>query len=350
MNRFIFSFFAIFTLLLAGTAQAQQARKPGPSPTNPLISALPASDAVIAFDAHKFLGTALPQLLGADSPQMAKINAHLDLVKTRTGLDLRQFEQAAVGIKYKQVSATEVDFEPLILASGKFNAGAILALVKIAANGKYREEQAGGKSVYVLQLNEILAEVQGQNPGKSSGLEKMVEKMLRTFSGEFAVGALSDNTLAMGSLARVQETFSRTAPLSAELKTMAQTKPAAVLSFAGNMPVGMSKMFGFENDEIAKTVDSIKNLFGYLDMNAGNASIMLGAKTLNADQAQTLEETILGFKMLGKAFIGTIKGSPAEREMYSRMVDNARISRAGTLVQIDLQIPQSDLSILAKKL
>jgi hypothetical protein len=54
--------------------------------------------------------------------------------------------------------------------------------------------------------------------------------------------------------------------------------------------------------------------------------------------------------MLGKAFIGTIKGSPAEREMYSRMVDNAKVSRIGTQVQIDLLIPQSDLSILAKKL
>jgi hypothetical protein len=350
MSRFIFSFFAIFTFLLAGTAHAQQARKPASVPANPLVYSLPASDAVVAFDAQKFLGTALPQLLGADSPQMAKINAHIDLIKNKTGLDLRQFEQAAVGIKYKQVSATEVDFEPLILASGKFNAGAILALVKIAANGKYREEQVGGKAVYVLQLSEILAEVQGQQPGKSSGLEKMVEKMLRTFSGEFAVGALSDNTLAMGSLARVQETFSRTAPLSAELKTMVNTKPAAVLSFAGNMPAGMSKMFGLENDEIAKTVDSIKNLFGYLDMNAGNASVKLGAKTLNADQAQTLEETIIGLKMLGKAFIGTIKGTPAEREIYSRMVDNAKVSRLGTLVQIDLLIPQSDLSILAKKL
>lgn len=349
MNKFLFTFFAIFTLLLTGTASAQQARKPLPPPANPLISSLPASDAVISFDAQKFFNTALPQLLGADSPQMAKVNAHIDLIKEKTGLDLRQFEQAAVGIKYKQISATEIDFEPLILTSGKFNAGAILALVKIAANGKYREEQIGGKTVYVLQLNELLAEAQQRQP-KSSGLEKMIEKMLRTFSGELAVGALNDKTLAMGSLVRVQETFSGSAPLSAELRSMVNAKPGAVLSFAGNTPQGFSKMVGMDNDEIAKTIDSMKSIFGHLDMNAGNAWLMLAAKTYNDDQAQNLEETIVGFKMLGKALIGTVKATPKEREMYTRMVDNAKITRTGSQVQIDLSVPQSDLSILAKKL
>jgi hypothetical protein len=349
MNKFLFSFFALLLLLSAGIANAQTARKPLVTPANPLIASLPASDAVVSFNGEKFFNVALPQLLGADSPQMAKINAHINLFKSKTGLDLRQFEQAAVGIKYKQISATEVDFEPLILTSGKFNAGAILALVKIAANGKYREEHVAGKSVYVLQLNDLLAEAQQAQP-KSAGVEKFVEKMLRTFSGEFAVGALNDKTLAMGSLARVQETFSGTSPLGADLKLAANSKPGAVLSFAGNMPAGISKMFGLDNDEISKTIDSMKQLSGSLDMNDGNASLVLAAKTFSTEQAQTLEDTMSGLKMLGQAFIGTVKATPAEREMYGRIIDNAKITRAGTQVQIELLIPQSDLSILAKKL
>jgi hypothetical protein len=347
MNKFVVSLALVAIFFTVAT----YAQKPG----TPLITSLPASDAVASFDAQKFLGTALPELLGADSPQMAKINAHLDLIKTKTGLDLRQFESVAVGIKYKQISPTEVDFEPVIVTNGKFNAGAMIALVKIAANGKYREEKFAGKSVYVLQLDQLLAEAHAQMPAgtaaaKSSGIEKLVEKLLRTFSGEFAIGALNEKTLAMGSVARVQAAFSASTPLSADLKTMAASKPGAILSFAGNMPTGMSKMFGLDNEVLAATLDSMKQVYGHLDMNAGNASLMLAAKTANADQAAELEDTLNGLKSLGQAFIGMLKASPPERDMYQRMIDSARITRAGLQVQIDLAIPQSDLSILAKKL
>jgi hypothetical protein len=344
MNKFFVSLALVAIFFTAAT----YAQKTG----NPLIASLPASDAVASFDAQKFLGTALPELLGADSPQMAKINAHLDLIKTKTGLDLRQFETVAVGIKYKQISPTEVDFEPVIVTNGKFNAGAMIALVKIAANGKYREEKFAGKSVYVLQLDQLLAEAHAQTSGaaKSSGIEKLVEKLLRTFSGEFAIGALNERTLAMGSVARVQAAFSASTPLSADLKTMAASKPGAIMSFAGNMPAGMSKMFGLDNEVLAATLDSMKQVYGHLDMNAGNASLMLAAKTVNADQASELEDTLNGLKSLGQAFIGMLKASPPERDMYQRMIDSAKITRAGLQVQIDLAIPQSDLSILAKKL
>jgi hypothetical protein len=347
MNKFLLSL-ALTALFFTVAVNAQ---KTATAPGNPLIASLPASDAVASFDAQKFLGSALPELLGADSPQMAKINAHLDLIKTKTGLDLRQFENVAVGIKYKQVSPAEIDFEPVMVTSGKFNAGAMIALVKIAANGKYREEKFAGKSVYVLQLDQLLAEVQKQAPAaKSSGIEKLVEKLLRTFSGEFAIGALNEKTLAMGSVSRVQAAFSASAPLDRDLKTMANSKPGAIMSFAGNMPAGASKMFGLDNEVIAATLDSMKQVYGHLDMNAGNASLMLAAKTGGADQAENLEDTLNGLKSLGQAFIGMLKASPQEREMYQRMIDSAKITRAGLQVQIDLAIPQSDLSILTKKL
>ncbi len=330
-------------------AGAQQTRKPVPLvPPNPLVASLPASDAVISFDAQKFLNNALPQLLGADSPQMARINTHLDEIKSQAGLDLRSFEFVAAGLKYKQVSPTEIDLEPVILASGKFNSAALMAVVKIAASGKFREEQVGGKTVYVLQLKEIFAEA-AQKKTPSSTVEKMMDKILRTFSGELAVGALNDKTLVMGSSARVQETFSGASALSPELKAAAYTKPGAILNFGGNMPAGLSKMFGLENEQIAKLIDSMKMLSGYMNISAaGNASLMLSAKTGTVEQAMNLEDTLLGFKDLGKMLIGSAKGN--EKQVYLRMIDNSKIVRVGSQVQLSLLVPQSDLSILAKKL
>lgn len=347
------SFFAfLLAALILGSfaaASAQQARKPALSPPqNTLIQSLPASDAVVSFDAQKFLNNALPQLLGADSSELARINAHLDQIKGQTGIDLRQFESAAAGLKYKQVAPNQIDIEPVILVRGKFNPGAILALVKIAVNGKYREEQIGGRTVYVLQLKEIFTESAQKQP-PSSVVEKMMEKILRTFSGELAVGALNDKTLAIGSVARVQDTFSGASALSPELKAVANAKPGAILNFAANTPAGLSKIFGMDNDEFGKLIDSVKLLFGYVSISAaGNASLMVTAKTGTVEQATNLENTMNGLKEVGKMLIGGIKGN--EKQIFLRMVDNARIGRTGSFVQLSLLIPQSDLSALTKKL
>jgi hypothetical protein len=352
INKTRFNFAFIFAVLLAVFVNiaAAQTGKTAAQPANPLVQSLPASDAVISFNTQKFLNTALPQLLGADSSKLTQINAHIDQIKDKTGIDLRQFEQAAAGIKYKQISATEIDFEPVILANGKFNAGAVMALVRIAASGKFREEKVGDKTVYVLQVQEIMSEV-AQGKTGSSSIEKMMEKVLRTFSGELAVGALDNKTLVIGSAARVKETFAATtAPLNAELKTSANAKPGTILSFAGNVPAGLSKMFGFDNDEFAKITDSIKVLSGYLDMNGTNASLMLAGKTNSVQEAMDLEDTANGLRSMGKALIGMLKASPMDREMYGRLIESAAISRTGNQVKLNLLITQGDLSILAKKL
>jgi hypothetical protein len=352
MKNKLNSFFAILlAALILGSfsaARAQQTRKPLPPAPNPLVSSLPASDAVISFNAQKFLNVALPQLLGADSPKMAQINAHIDQIREQTGLDLRQFEFAALGLKYRQVSAAEIDFEPVILVNGKLNAGAIMAMVKIAASGKFREEQVGGKTVYVLQMKEIFAAEAQKQPG-SSTVDKTMEKIFKTFSGELAVGALNDKTLAVGTLARMRETFAGASPLSQEMRSLVTVKPGAILSFGGNVPQGISKMFGLDNEEVAKMMDSIKLVSGYMNISAaGNASLMFAAKTGTVEEAANLEDTMNGFKELGKMLVGSAKGN--EKLIYMRMIDNARITRIGSQVQLNLLVPQSDLSVLAKKL
>ena len=351
INKFRFIFTVVFAMLAAGMLSPAEAQnsKPIVPASNSLVRSLPASDAVIAFNAQKFLDTALPQLLGADSPKLAEINAHISDIKAKTGLDLRQFEQATVGVKYRQVSPTEIDFEPVILAGGKFNAGAMVALLKIAAKGKYREEQASGKTFYVLQMNELLAQA-APNSQKSSSIEKLMGKVLQTFRGELAVGALNEKTLAMGTVARVREAFTESAPLSVELQTLGSAKPGTMLSFAGNVPVGVSEMFDLGNDEISKILNSLKTVSGHLDMNGANASLMIAGKTGTVEQAMNLEDTMNGLRALGEAFVSMMKASANEKDLYNRLIQNAKISRSAKQVQIDLLLTQNDLSILAKKL
>jgi hypothetical protein len=48
--------------------------------------------------------------------------------------------------------------------------------------------------------------------------------------------------------------------------------------------------------------------------------------------------------MVGKAFLGGEKG--ADKKVFARMIENARIINNGSEVMLDLQVPQSDIDIL----
>ena len=56
----------------------------------------------------------------------------------------------------KQVSPTEMDFEPVALASGDINAAALLAVAKLASKGTYREEKIGTRTVYVISPKDVI--------------------------------------------------------------------------------------------------------------------------------------------------------------------------------------------------
>ncbi len=65
---------------------------------------------------------------------------------------------------------------------------------------------------------------------------------------------------------------------------------------------------------------------------------------LSAEQAQSLQETLEGLQMVGKALIGGSKG--ADKQVYVRMIENLRLTRNVNEVIFDLQVPQSDINIL----
>src|SRR5204862_7679148 len=133
-----FAFVAIATLLFnvaafaAGDTKKARAKK---RTATRLVALLPASDGVGVFDANQFLDEALPTLLSANQPVLSEIRAKLSEMEVRTGIDLRKFEQVVVGVVAKQISAKEVDFDPVEIASGDVADGALNAIKKMAASG-----------------------------------------------------------------------------------------------------------------------------------------------------------------------------------------------------------------------
>ncbi|MGB7068593.1 MAG: hypothetical protein WBD22_03805 [Pyrinomonadaceae bacterium] len=312
-----------------------------------LISLLPASDGVMTLNARKLFGEALPTILASNPTLLSEILSKVDEIQSKTGIDFRKFDQVAIGIAMKRVKVNEIDFDPVLVARGNFSSGGLVSVVKLASNGTYREEKIGDRTVYVFSAKDIAAK--NAPKSNSSLVTRMIGRAIDGLTKEVALTALDGNTLTLGSLARVRATVEAKTRVEAEISAQVRRKPSSIMSFAVRTPDGLSSFIPLDNDELGKNVDSIRYVTGSLDVVSGNGVLQLAAKTMKAEQAQGLLETLEGLQILGKALLGSSGGT--DKQVYARMIDNAKITRSGSEVMLDLQVPKSDMDVLvgAKK-
>jgi hypothetical protein len=349
MKKKIFALVTVCAVVLSAVSVgfADTKRQKKAKTDNQLLALLPPSDAAMTVDAKRFFGEALPQILSGNQPLLAEILSKFDEIKAQTGIDAKQFQQVAIGVNAIKGEGTSYNFEPLLLARGQFNVAGLVAVAKIASNGKYREEKIGNKTVYVFSAKEIIE----QNKGKitNSMISKILDKLLAGLSNELAVTAYDNKTLALGSLARVREMFETKTRISGEVLGLVSRKPNAIINFGAKVPSGLSQFIELDNDELGKNLDAIRLLSGSMDVLDGSTSVSFSAKTVNAEQAKGLKDTLDGLQAVGKALLGNAK-SP-DKKVYARMIENAKIAQSGNEVMLDLQVQQADLNVIigAKK-
>ena len=347
MIKKIFAF-TLALLFVLNTAAFADTKKPKvrktANQTNRLVALLPASDGVVFLDVQRLLNEALPQILAANPPKLNEINEQIDQIKARTGFDVRQFEQIAVGVTLKQTAASKTTVEPVILARGKYNSDALLTLAKIALKGKYREEKVGSKAVYIFAAREILTENKSRFTGNS--MLKILDFLLKKMPSEIAVTSLNANTLAIGSIARVRETVENKARVGADIALLLNRKPNSIMSFAAKTPVGLSQFFDLDDDALGQSLAAIRQIYGAVNLSGENIVATLSAKSLNAEQGKSLEETLGGMQALIRAFLSSARSD--EKQVYARIVEGAKITRVGTEVTIDLQVANTDAALLIK--
>lgn len=331
----------VLVLNLGGSAFADtRAKKNKKIRVNQLVALLPASDGVVTLDVKRFFDDALPKVLSANQPVLSEILRKIDEMKAKTGIDIRQFEYVAAGITAKQIKAKEYDFEPVIIARGQINARALIAAGKLAANGKYREERLGDRTIYIFRAKEIVALHKPQT-GKDA---QIADKLAGKLSQEIAVAAFDANTLVFGTLPLVRQTLQAETHVGTEVTGLLNRKEVAIANFAAKIPAGMRSFLPLENDELGKNIDAIKYVFGNMDVVGENTLFNVTAKTVENAQAQGLLETLGGLQIIGKAFLGSSKS--ADKQVYARLIDYAKFSAKGNEVMLDLQIPQGDIDIL----
>lgn len=319
-----------------------KAKKAKGSQATQLALLLPASDGVVTLDVKRFFAVALPKLLSANQPMLNGVLAKIDEMKSKTGIDIRQFEYLAAGVTAKKVSEKEYDLEPVVIARGQINAGALIGMAKLAANGKYREEKIGEKTIYVFSTKEIADQSKQQLPAAKQAA--MTDKILGKLSREIAVSSIDANTLVFGSLPLVRQTLDAKSTLGIDLTSLLGKRETSVVSFAGKLPTGMSAFLPLDNDELGKNIDAIRYVYGNMDVTGEITSVNMTARTVQNSQATGLLETLEGLQLVGKALLGGSKG--ADKQVYVRMIENAKFSVKGNEVMFDLQVPQSDIDVL----
>ncbi|MEZ5346406.1 MAG: hypothetical protein R2681_12725 [Pyrinomonadaceae bacterium] len=343
MKLRIFAVLALFAFVFGAvgalTARTTAAR------TNNLAGLLPQSDGVITLDSDRLFNSVLPQILSANPEMLGKITAKLDDIETKTGIDLRKFEEVAIGLNMNEASEEGVDYEPVLLARGNVESQALVSVARLASNGEYHTEKIGDRTIYIFSPKKILDDVQTDKKDEDKNLfEQMIDKAFKGLSKEIALTAYDENTVAIGSVSRVKDLLAKTPRVSSDVLALLDRNPNAVANLGAMLPTGIAQFIELGDNELGDVLASIRELQGALDVDELNAVLSLMAKTEDGAQAETLHTTLMGFQILGKTLLGSSQN--ADKQVYARMVENASITRDEKSVMLDLSVPKSDIDII----
>ena len=321
----------IITLVSSLTFGGQRQKTTAAEPAN-IASYLPASDAVAIVDVKRMLNETMPSILGSDQAKLAQANAEIDKFKTKTGVDLRQFNRVALGVRYAYPNATTTKLETVAIAHGTFDAKAVSASARAAANGKSREEKYRGLTITIINVNDQI---------KVLGLWNM------TIS-ELAICPLDPTSLALGTLENVKAAIDagKVGRAPAELIALASKDPAAVIGFGANITPELLAKLDVGNDTIAKDVSSIKQAYGSVGSTQSDVTLMMVARTDSADAAKNLGDTVEGLRQLGSMFIGRL--ADPRRALAESALNNLKVTARGMEVEIRTQVAAANLAALIK--
>jgi hypothetical protein len=322
----------VFSFAVSSIGFAQRSRTTSAqAPT--LLSSLPPSDAVALINVNRVLDEALPKLLAENPAKLAEITSELAKFKAQTGLDPRSFDQIALSLSYQYPREGITKISTAALARGTFNAGAIVAAGRLAANGKYVEQKYQGKTIYLFSLDRQI---------RLFGLWNIKVR-------ELAVAALDGNTLALGDLDAVHGVIeaNRTRKhANPELIALASRDPNAILGFGGNVSPKLLENLSLSNDSVARELTAVRQVYGTLGMTSTDLELMLAARTVDTYSAKNLGDTVEGLKQFGALFINRL--SPAKGTLARAALDNLKITTVGNELQIRTAVGQSQVSPLMR--
>ncbi len=334
MKNIVLKSFALGLLLASvSVVTFAQTNRATSQPASTLLSSLPPSDGVALIKVRRVLDEAMPKLLAENPAQVAELNNELAQFKTQTGLDPRSFDEVALGFQFSHPAEAVTKIRTVALARGTFNAGALVAAGRMAANGKYVEQQYQGKTIYVFTLDRQLR------------LFGMWDVRLR----DLAVTSINSNTLALGDLEAVKGALESTRSrkyANPDLVALASQDPTAIIGFGGNISEGLMQTLRVKHSGIAREMTAVRKVYGSLGITNADLELMLAARTVDTYSAKNLGDTVEGLKALAALFVGRL---PAAKESLARTaLNNLKITTQGNDLQIRTAVAQAQVAPLIR--
>ena len=312
---------------------AQTNRTRSTQPASALLSSLPPSDGVAFIKMRRVLDEAMPKLLADNPAQVAELNNELAEFKTKTGIDPRSFEEMALSFQFSYPSPAVTKIRTVALARGTFNSGALVAAGRMAANGKYVEQQYQGKTIYIFTLDRQL---------RLFGLWNLKVR-------DLAVTSISGNMLALGDIEAVKAALDANRSrkyANPDLIAMASHDPNAMIGFGGNISESLMETLRVKHNGIAREMTAVRKVYGSLGMTNSDLELMVAARTVDSYSAKNLGDTVEGLKALAGLFIGRL---PAAKESLARAaLNNLKITTEGNDLQIRTAVAQAQVAPLIR--
>ncbi|HXI26042.1 MAG TPA: hypothetical protein VNG71_19470 [Pyrinomonadaceae bacterium] len=334
MKRKLIASSIVVATLIAGVSSllfAQRQRTGAPAAAD-VGNYVPASDAIAVVNVKRMLNETMPMILGSDPAKLAQANAEVDKFKTKTGIDPRSFDRVVFGLRYTYPSPNTTKVESVAIAHGTFNANGLASAVRLAANGKSREEKYRGANIIIVSINDQM-------------------KVLGLFDvhvSDLAICALDENSLALGTLQNVKAAIDagKRGRAPADLIALATRDGNAVAGFGANLSGQLLGKLDVGNDTLAKDVSAIKQAYGSVGSTQSDVTMMLVTRTDSADAAKNLGDTVEGLRQLGSMFIGRM--APPKKDLAESALNNLKVTARGNELEIRTQVAAANLAALMK--
>jgi hypothetical protein len=289
------------------------------------LSSLPEADTLIYINPQRILNEVVPKFLPAkDVEGMRK---GFEEVRKNAGLDPTKVDYVVFAVRFKKPTA-ELNYqlpEFLVVTSGDFSADSLMALARMAAQGKLRDEKYGTKTLSLMTIDPIVKEAERN-------------AMLKPFS-EMGIVSLNANTIAAGSPAYLRAAIDAgdgKERISVETLNSLVRDQTALISIAGTPWHSFAKSFGMlgteANARAARCESKMGDFYAAITMDATNF-MLRGA--MNADNLDTAKIIRNLFSTLLQQAVTSIKDPSAQTAMKG-----LALSAEGDEVMLRADIPQ----------
>lgn len=276
---------ALFTLISLTSAAVAQNNAAA-------LANLPEADVLIYMSPQRILNEAAPRVIAP--AELTKMRSEFAEAKKSIGIDPSTVEYLVLALRFNKPASDLSFVAPDVMAviGGDFSSDSLVSLGQLYLQDKVRVEKHGSKSITVIKVDPILAQVE-KNP------------ILKPYS-EVGIVPLSATSIAIGNLRYLESAIDAAegnGRISAATLESLLRDPNVLISASGAPLAAFAKSFGLmglENTARESRCDTLfGNFYAAVTMSGTNFSLRGAMNADNPDTAKIINNLLAGLMQQG---------------------------------------------------